>query len=61
MTSSDAPEAADIGQRDEQRMGVAVLPERAHGLVARDRAGAQLAEQIGLALDDGAMRLFRRV
>ena len=41
-------------------MSVAVPPERSHRLVARHRAGTQRAKEIGLVLDDGAVRLLGR-
>ena len=55
-----APEAADIGHGDEERVGIAVLPECTHGIVAGDRAGAKVAKEAGLAFDDRPMHLFRR-
>jgi hypothetical protein len=56
----DAPQAAEIGKRDEKRMGRAGAAELAHDVVARGLAGGEGAEQGALATSEVSVNVLRR-
>ncbi len=56
----DAPDAAEIGERHQKRVGVPVAPESAHDVGAGEAAGPELAEQIRLIVRERPSGLLRR-